>query len=207
MSEHETAIAEMHDELLAANGEDITVLIGDDGIDLQAIRGRTSDEGLDAQGLLIEHLAIDFIVKQRDLVIGEARVIPPTRSRVIAGNEVFDVLPVKPTGKAVEQKDPYGVLVRIHTKRRSRDGGEDALAAGGHMRVDPIVRTIESYVATTIATSRLRRIESVEVWMVDGLQLRNVSSAVSVTISSNGTAVIVESGVRLANARIVLLGT
>ena len=207
MSDQEQAILDMHADLLAANGEDITVLIGDDGIDLRAVRGRTRDEGYDASGLLILYFAIDWIVRASELVVGDVQVVPPVRSRIIAGESVFEVLPLKPDGKAVEFRDPYLLLARMHTKRLAAGGGTDALAAGGHMRVDPATRTIEANVALSVTTTKLRRIESVEVWLPANGVLSRITGGIGIEVATNGLSATVKSGVRLVNARVVLFGT
>lgn len=108
------------DEMRATHlSRQVTYRRGGDSVEIVATLGSTTYEIADEAGATIEAKATDFIVSAEDLAFNETVTLPQTGDRVYmaVGNRVriFEVLDLAGGGR-YQPGDPYGIMLRIHTK-------------------------------------------------------------------------------------------
>lgn len=206
----QTAIESTINTLLATMGEDVTLLIGETAIEGRALRGKTDDQAYDAQGLTVELRSIDFIFNAL-LLLNEddERVIPQRGNQIVAGADVYTVLPLTNEGKCAESRDPFGVMLRVHTKRSTAGSNAGSASESTFTRRERSVVTMTADTPLTITASGLNVISSVEVWRRnDNGTLTQITAGVEVVITEATPPVVtITSGITLTNARVFLVGT
>ncbi len=195
--------------LLLTQGEDVTLIYGENAIECRAVRGKTVEEAFEAQSLAVEFRAVDFLFNALKLLDEDDELVMPDRgNQIVVGAEVFTILPLHNDGQAVECRDPYGVLLRCHTKRLAAGTGSGAQGGGSFVRRERKIVTPTADTPLEITPTGLKSITSVEVWKLNGNEsLTNVTAGLNVTVTEATPPVVtITSGTTLTNARVFLVG-
>lgn len=81
---------------------------------LPAVRRKDGDQGVVA----LAYESRDFLAKAEELLFGETAFTPARGDRITVGTLVYEVMPPPgTTATSYEMADPYGAVLRIHTRR------------------------------------------------------------------------------------------
>lgn len=194
--------------LLTLKGEDVTLIYGENAIECRGVRGKTVQPAFDTNGLGIEFRAVDFLFNGLKLLDDDDERVKPDRgNQIVAGSDVFTILPLSNEGQAVECRDPFGVMLRCHTKQMTAGTGSTQGGSSFVRRVRQVA-TVTADTPLEITPTGLKSITSVEVWKRnDNGSLTLVTSGVNVNVTEATPPVVtITSGTTLTNARVFLVG-
>lgn len=103
--------------LKAATGESLVYRRGNNSIDdLTGTVGETEHE--DSSTEMVIHLikSVDFIVTAADLVIDDEQTTPQKGDQIEWDGGLYEVLPHGDQKQTWRPSDPFGTVIRIHTK-------------------------------------------------------------------------------------------
>lgn len=105
------------DQLLSHSSRTVTYQRGAASVSVAASVGRSLLKLGDSYGgVRMEWTDRDYLIRASDLVLNGAVVLPARGDQVLDGTAIYEVL--APGSEPVYRtSDPYGALLRIHTKR------------------------------------------------------------------------------------------
>lgn len=142
----ETGSAWLKDRRTAHLAETVTYQRGEDSISISATAGTSNFEQIDEHGLVNQLRTRDFLIEAADLVIDSVLVNPQIGDKIIEtdGAVTYFHRVMSPGGGATPWRysDPYGKVLRIHTKLVSTSGSPPIVVAAFYLSSFPKLHVV-----------------------------------------------------------------